>query len=126
MLEYGRNLLFSFFGFSLSLSGVPSRFPSRLPRGPRLSYASNGFLNFAGLDEAGLCVGCVSGEALRLFGAGWKLSSSTLTKLLGKRPMALGSLRSLPIHHCPSPALRASIKSPSMKPRSFFVSPPQE
>jgi len=40
--------------------------------------------------------------------------------------MALGSLRNLPIHHRPSPAFNASIKSPSMKPRSFFVSPPQE
>lgn len=35
MLEYGRNLLFSF-GFT-SFSGVPSRFPARLPRGPTFS-----------------------------------------------------------------------------------------
>lgn len=40
--------------------------------------------------------------------------------------MALGSLRNLPIHHRPSPAFNASMRSPSMKPRSFFVSPPQE
>lgn len=71
---------------------------------------------------------CVRVEAVafRVFGAGWNDSSSVFTKLLGNRPMARGSLRSRPIHHEPSPALRASIKSPSMKPRSFFVSPPHE
>ncbi len=40
--------------------------------------------------------------------------------------MARLSLRKRPIHHDPSPALRHSIKSPSTKPRSRFVSPPQE
>lgn len=73
MLEYGLNVL-----FFVSLC------------------VSNGFLNVF-LALAGL--GCVSGEALRLTGAGWKLSSITLTKLLGNRPIALGSLLSLPIHH---------------------------
>lgn len=41
MLEYGRNLLFSFFAFSKSLSGVPS-LPftlSMLSRFPNSSYA---------------------------------------------------------------------------------------
>ncbi len=128
MLEYGLNLLFSFRTGSFSLCGEPVWLPSRLRRGPAFSYASNGFLNtlfdFAGLGE-GLGA-AFNGDACRLLGAGWKLSSRTLTKLLGKSPMALGSLRSLPIHHRPSPALSASIRSPSMKPRSFLVSPPQE
>ena len=66
------------------------------------------------------------GDGKRLFGVGWKDSSSTLTKLLGNRPTTRGSLRNRPIHHSPSPALRASIRSPSMNPRSFLVSPPQE
>ena len=128
MLEYGVSLLF--FGLDAILSGVPSRLPSRLRRGPTFSYASNGFLNtlllFAGLADASLWDACVIGEGFLLTGAGWKLSSSTLTKLLGNSPMARGSLRNLPIHQEPSPALRASIRSPSMNPRSFFVSPPHE
>ena len=66
------------------------------------------------------------GEPFRLLGVGWKDSSKTFTKLLGNNPTALGSLRSLPIHHSPSPAFKASIRSPSMNPRSFFVSPPHE
>jgi len=68
----------------------------------------------------------VSGDGLRLLGAGWNDSSRILTKLLGKSPMARGSLRSRPIHHKPSPALRASIRSPSTNPRSFLLSPPHE
>lgn len=127
MLEYGRNLLFGLC-FSLSPSGVPSRFASMLLLTFAFSCASNGLLNtlllLCGLTEAADCA--VNGEAFRLFGAGWKLSSKTLTKLLGKSPIARGSLRSLPIHHCPSPAFRASMRSPSMNPRSFLVSPPHE
>jgi hypothetical protein len=44
ILEYGLNLLFSLRALSLSLSGVTSLLPSRLPRGPSFSYASKGFL----------------------------------------------------------------------------------
>jgi hypothetical protein len=128
MLEYGRNLLFGF--FSTSLSGVFS-FPlrlSELPRFPNSSYAWKGFLNTALFLEVDmLFLGeCCEIDGLRLFGAGWNDSSRTLTKLEGNRPTARGSLRSRPIHHCPSPAFSASIRSPSMKPKSFFVSPPQE
>ena len=72
MLEYGVSLLF--FGLSVSVSGVASRLPSRLIRGPAFSYASNGFLNtlllFAGVADAGLWAACVIGEGLRLTGAG--------------------------------------------------------
>jgi len=74
MLEYGLNLLFSLRKSFFSFSGVPSRFPSRLLRGPTFSYASNGFLNtlfaFTGLADAGLCVACIIGEGFLLFGAG--------------------------------------------------------
>lgn len=129
MLEYGRNLLFSFLTFSTSLSGVFSlpRRLSMLSRFPNSSYAWYGFLNID-LLFASICLGraWLRGVALRLLGAGWNDSSRTCTKLEGKRPTALGSRRSLPIHHCPSPALRASIRSPSMKPKSFLVSPPHE
>lgn len=51
---------------------------------------------------------------------GLKSSGRTSTKLDGKRPTILLSRRSLPVHHDPSPALRHSIRSPSMKPRSRF------
>ena len=57
---------------------------------------------------------------------GWKLSSRTMTKFEGKRPIMRLSRLSLPIHHDPSPALRHSIRSPSTKPRSRSVSPPHE
>ena len=57
---------------------------------------------------------------------GRKLSSKTLTKFEGNRPIARRSLCSLPIHQDPSPAFKHSIRSPSTNPRSFFVSPPQE
>ena len=57
---------------------------------------------------------------------GTKVSSSTATKFEGKRPIMRRSLRSLPIHQEPSPALRHSIRSPSMNPRSLSVSPPHE
>lgn len=127
MLLYGRNLLFSLFAFSMSLSGVPSfDFPSKLLRPSNSSYAWYGFLNRDLFLAAADCFGCLSGVTLRLFGAGWNDSSSTCTKLDGKRPTALGSRRKRPIHQDPSPALRASMRSPSMKPRSFLVSPPHE
>lgn len=96
-------------------------------------YPWNGFLAFAfsfffwrfsilfllpAFNEPG------SGLTERLTGT--KLSSSTVTKFEGNKPIMRRSLRSLPIHQDPSPALRHSIKSPSMKPRSLSVSPPQE
>jgi hypothetical protein len=61
----------------------------------------------------------VIGLALRLHG--WKSSGSSSTKLEGKRPTMRLSRFRRPIHHEPSPALRHSIRSPSMKPRSRFV-----
>jgi hypothetical protein len=57
---------------------------------------------------------------------GTKSSPRTATKLEGNRPIILLSLCSLPIHHEPSPALRHSIRSPSINPRSRSVSPPHE
>jgi hypothetical protein len=64
------------------------------------------------------------GLAARLVGR--KVSSRTMTKFEGKRPIMRLSRLSLPIHHDPSPALRHSMRSPSIKPRSLSVSPPQE
>ena len=49
---------------------------------------------------------------------GRKLSGRTSTKLEGNTPTALLSRHSLPVHHEPSPALRHSMRSPSMNPRS--------
>ena len=123
MLENGRKLLF--FSTTAGAFSEPSPFLLMLPRGPSFSYAWNGFLNTLWLLAGALETGGI-GETCLLLGAGWKFSSSTLTKLLGNRPMARGSRRKRPIHHWPSPALRASIRSPSMKPKSFFVSPPHE
>lgn len=57
---------------------------------------------------------------------GTKFSSKTLTKFDGNTPTILLSRCNLPVHHDPSPALRHSIKSPSINPKSRFVSPPQE
>ena len=110
MLEYGLNLLF----FSLSLSGVPSLdlTLSRLVRLPTSSYAWKGLRNtelLAADPRALLGAGALVRDPIRLLAAGWKASSRTLTKLLGNRPTALGSLRSRPIHHEPSPAFSASI-----------------
>ena len=122
MLEYGLNLFF------FSLSGVPS-LSFTLSKLDRLlsSYAWKGFRNIAFLTGLLRCFwDCVRGEAFRLLGVGWNDSSKTLTKLLGNSPTALGSRRSLPIHQRPSPAFNASIRSPSMNPKSFFDSPPQE
>lgn len=52
---------------------------------------------------------------------GLKFSGISSTKLEGKTPIALLSRHSLPVHHEPSPALRHSIRSPSMKPRSRLL-----
>ena len=57
---------------------------------------------------------------------GTKSSPMSSTKLEGNNPTARLSRRKRPIHHCPSPAFRHSIKSPSTKPRSRVVSPPHE
>lgn len=59
-----------------------------------------------------------NGLALRL---GWKFSSRSFTKFEGNSPTMRLSRLNRPIHHDPSPALRHSIRSPSMKPRSRFV-----
>lgn len=57
---------------------------------------------------------------------GTKSSLKSSTKLDGNSPTARLSRRNRPIHHCPSPAFKHSIKSPSTNPRSFVDSPPQE
>lgn len=57
---------------------------------------------------------------------GTKSSLRSSTKFDGNNPTARLSRRNRPIHHCPSPAFKHSIKSPSTNPRSLVVSPPQE
>lgn len=87
-------------------------------------YPENGLRMF---DFDLFCWVCrSSGIGLAARRVGWKLSSRTMTKFEGKRPMMRLSRLSLPIHHDPSPALRHSIRSPSTNPRSRSVSPPQE
>ena len=71
-----------------------------------------------GCGLKGLWLGDRSGIGLEALLAGRKLSSRTSTKFDGNNPIIRLSLRSLPIHHDPSPALRHSIKSPSTNPRS--------
>lgn len=66
----------------------------------------------------GVLAACGIGLVDRLTGR--KSSGRTSTKLEGNKPTIRLSLRSLPVHHDPSPALRHSIRSPSMKPRSRF------
>ena len=119
-------------GTELDTSVVLRASPDFTTDGGRASlWAWNGFLNtvfcFLGPD-----VGFISGDGfgvttgLTVRVTGTKSSLSTWTKLDGKRPIIRRSRRRRPVHHCPSPALRHSIKSPSTNPRSFFVSPPQE
>lgn len=60
------------------------------------------------------------GVVLRLF-PGHRLSSRSSTKLEGNKPTACLLRFSRPIHQAPSPALRHSIKSPSINPRSRLV-----
>lgn len=87
-------------------------------------YPENGLRRFGFCFGGWLCDCPGIGLAARL--VGWKLSSSTITKLEGNNPIMRLSRLNLPIHHDPSPALRHSIRSPSMNPRSRPVSPPQE
>jgi hypothetical protein len=49
---------------------------------------------------------------------GRKVSGNTSTKLEGNNPTARLSRHNLPVHHEPSPALRHSMRSPSINPRS--------
>jgi hypothetical protein len=93
----------------------------------------NGFLNmlllFCGTSLTGCALFCrdmdprpfcdVNGLALRFHG--WKSSASSSTKLDGNRPTMRLSRFKRPIHHEPSPALRHSMRSPSMNPRSRLV-----
>lgn len=58
--------------------------------------------------------------------AGTKSSSRTFTKFDGNTPTMRLSRRKRPVHHDPSPALRHSIRSPSINPKSCFDSPPHE
>lgn len=121
MLEKGLKLLFGL-GFSGMVSGMAAAFSAL---DPIFSYDWKGFLKL--LPCCALyAFACCGGVLWRLLGAGWKPSSSTLTKFDGNIPIALGSRRSRPIHQRPSPAFSASIRSPSTKPRSRFVSPPHE
>ena len=121
MLENGLKLL-----FGLGFSGAASCFAASFSAlDPIFSYAWNGFLKPFPCGEL-RAFACCGGVEWRLLGAGWKPSSSTLTKLDGNMPIARGSRRSLPIHQRPSPAFSASMRSPSTKPRSRFVSPPHE
>lgn len=82
---------------------------------------------FLGAD-VGLLIGedpaSTIGLVSRLTGTKSSLKSST--KLDGNNPTARRSRRNRPIHHCPSPAFKHSIKSPSTNPRSRVVSPPHE
>lgn len=66
--------------------------------------------------------GPLMGLPLRLHG--WKSSLRSSTKFDGNSPTMRLSRFNRPIHHDPSPALRTSIRSPSIKPRSRFVCPP--
>jgi hypothetical protein len=119
MLEKGLKLL-----FGLGFSGIVSCWAAAFSAlDPIFSYDWKGFLKPLPWGEL---LACCGGVEWRLLGAGVKPSSSTLTKLDGNIPIALGSRRSLPIHQRPSPALSASMRSPSTKPRSRFVSPPHE
>lgn len=119
-------------GIELDTSVVLRESPDFTSDGGRASlWAWNGFRKtvFCFLGPAvgfirGEGFGITKGVAVRLTGT--KSSPSTSTKLDGKRPIIRLSRRSLPVHHCPSPALRHSIRSPSTNPRSFFVSPPHE
>lgn len=99
---------------------------------PAAAYAVKGFLNvfaFCGvcltacplfcLDTLPEPFCCVMGLPLRFHG--WKSSLRSSTKFEGKRPTMRLSRFNRPIHHDPSPALRHSIRSPSMKPRSRLV-----
>jgi len=90
-----------------------------------------GFRNvfaFCGVGLTGCALFCrdmldpplgVIGLALRLHG--WKSSARSSTKLDGNSPTMRLSRFRRPIHQEPSPALRHSIRSPSMKPRSRLV-----
>ena len=113
ILEYGLN----FFLTGLS-SGVLPRELQPLSRYPNSLYPWKG-LRKTLFDFCGAAT--VGGETFRRMGAGWNFSSSTWTKLDGKRPTMRLSRRRRPIHHDPSPAFRHSIRSPSMNPRSFLV-----
>jgi hypothetical protein len=113
MLEYGLN-----FFFVLS-SGVLPRELHPSSRYPNSLYPWNG-LRKTLFDFCGAAT-VVGGETLRRMGAGWNFSSRTWTKLEGKSPTMRRSRLRRPIHHDPSPALRHSIRSPSMNPRSFLL-----
>ena len=82
--------------------------------------------SFCGCGLGARSLSRMAGKGLGARLVGWKLSSSTMTKFDGNKPIMRRSRRSLPIHHDPSPALRHSMRSPSMKPRSLSVSPPHE
>jgi hypothetical protein len=89
-----------------------------------LEYAWKGFLK---AFFSGTCVFaefCLLGRGLALrlaLGKGWNVSGRTSTKFEGNRPTMRLSRLKRPIHHEPSPALRHSMRSPSINPRSRFV-----
>jgi hypothetical protein len=104
-------------GFDFSFGGVEAGEGAFL-------YPENGLRKFDFCFWVWFCCSPGMGLVARLVGR--KLSSRTMTKFEGKRPIMRLSRLSLPIHHDPSPALRHSIRSPSTKPRSRSVSPPHE
>lgn len=89
------------------------------------AYAVNGFRNAFDLVFWGRGLEVREGRGLEARFVGRKPSPRTCTKLEGKTPTCLFRYN-LPVHHCPSPAFSASIKSPSMNPRSRFDSPLNE
>jgi len=113
-------------------TGVFEPLRAKLDEGDNASLCAwkglrNTVLVFFGAD-VGLLIGDdperTMGLVSRLTGTKSSLISST--KLEGNSPTARLSRRSRPIHHCPSPAFRHSIKSPSTNPKSLVVSPPHE
>lgn len=86
-----------------------------------MAYASKGLRHDLALGGVLLGLGVLLGRGLTDLLVGRKVSGSTWTKLLGNTPTVRRSRKSRPVHHDPSPALRHSIRSPSMKPRSRFV-----
>lgn len=97
---------------------------------PALAYDEKAFLKYVfffcgveldSLRPSGELTEALCGRGLALRDLGWKSSPKTLTKLDGNAPTIRRSRFSLPTHQEPSPALRHSMRSPSMKPRSCVV-----
>ena len=106
----------------LSLFRASSRF---IRPSSGAAYAVNGFRNNFDFCFCGAGLVARDGNGLDARFMGRKLAGSICTKFDGNTPTCL--LRyNLPVHHCPSPAFNASIKSPSINPKSLFDSPLKE